>query len=56
MTHYAPITTDSDGELILQLDDELCKEMGWKVGDDLLWEQLDNGSWSLRKNENSSTE
>jgi len=55
MTYYAPITTDSDGELILQLDDELCKEMGWEVGDDLLWEKLENGNWSLKKREDSNT-
>ena len=51
MSYEAPIMVDSDGELILQLDDELCKEMGWEVGDDLLWEQLENGHWSLRKRE-----
>lgn len=49
----APILIDSAGELILQLDDELCKEMGWKVGDDLIWKQLDNEHWSLKKREDS---
>jgi len=55
MKYEAPIIVDSDGELILQLDDKLCKKMGWEIGDDLLWKQLENGNWSLKKREDSDT-
>lgn len=41
------------GDLILQLTDELCNEMGWTVGDTLVWEELPNKSWSLRKKDNA---
>ena len=37
------------GDLLLDLTEELCNEMGWTVGDTLKWEDLGNGSWSLRK-------
>lgn len=40
------------GDLILQLTDELCNDMGWTVGDTLVWEELPNKSWSLRKKDN----
>ena len=40
------------GDLILNLTDELCEEMGWTVGDTLVWEELPNNSWSLRKKDN----
>lgn len=37
------------GDLYLELTEELCNEMGWTVGDVLLWEDQGDGSWSLRK-------
>lgn len=40
------------GDLILQLTDELCNEMGWAVGDTLVWEEQPNNSWLLRKKDN----
>ena len=44
------------GDLLLDLTEELCNEMGWKVGDTLQWEKLDNGSWSLKKKDASTME
>lgn len=41
------------GDLILQLTDELCTEMGWAVGDTLEWEEQPNNSWILRKKDNA---
>ena len=38
------------GDLLLDLTEELCNQMGWAVGDTLLWEDRGDGSWSLRKN------
>ena len=40
---------DHPGELLLDLGDELCEQMGWQVGDTLEWQQLEDGRWSLRK-------
>ena len=31
---------DENGNLILPLGDELCSELGWKVGDTILWTDL----------------
>ena len=57
MTMYtAPVETDSDGDLVLVFPDELLEAMDWNAGDTLLWKQLDDGTWSLSKNENSDPE
>jgi hypothetical protein len=48
------ITLEQDeetGELVLPLDSELLNQMGWDIGDTLLWEELPNGSWSITKEE-----
>lgn len=42
---------DENGNLILPLGDELCSELGWKVGDTILWTDLGDGSWSMKKME-----
>ena len=42
---------DENGDLILPLSDELCAEVGWKVGDTLEWIDNGDGSWSLKKME-----
>ena len=41
------LVIDDDG--ILNLPDDLLEEMGWKEGDVLLWEDNNDGSFSLRK-------
>jgi hypothetical protein len=40
------------GDLILPLSPDILSQMGWDEGDTLLWEELPNGSWSLKKKEN----
>lgn len=42
---------DENGNLILPLGDELCSELGWKVGDTIVWTDLGDGSWSMKKME-----
>jgi len=42
---------DENGDLILPLGDELCSEFGWKVGDTIIWTDLGDGSWSMKKME-----
>lgn len=44
------------GELILPLSPDILKQVGWDFGDTLIWEDLKNGSWSLRKKDDGTTE
>lgn len=41
------LTVDDDG--ILNLPDDLLEEMGWKEGDELVFEDQGDGSFSIRK-------
>lgn len=41
------------GDLLLDLTEEVCNELGWTVGDTLVWEVQDNGSWALRKKDDN---
>jgi len=51
-TWVAQVEEDTEtGELVLPLPDELLNQVGWDFGDTLVWEELDNGNWSLRKKE-----
>ena len=36
-------------ELILDLGDEICDELGWKEGDVIEWVDNQDGTWTLRK-------
>jgi hypothetical protein len=36
-------------QLILDLGQELCDQMGWAEGDTLIWTDLKDGSWQLKK-------
>jgi hypothetical protein len=40
---------DENGDLILPLNEDILNQMGWDFGDTLVWEELEGGSWSLRK-------
>lgn len=43
------------GDLFLELTEELMYDMGWSVGDSLVWEETNSG-WTLsKKEENAST-
>ena len=35
------------GELLLDLGNELCAELGWQVGDTLVWTDNKDGTWLL---------
>lgn len=54
--YEAPIQVDSDGDLILVFPDELLAAMDWNEGDTLVWTQNDDGTWTLKRNENSDSE
>ena len=36
-------------ELFLEFPQECIDQVGWDIGDTLIWEELDGGSWSIRK-------
>ena len=39
-----------DGEdYFIQLTDEVLETMGWKIGDELLWERAPGNAWTIRK-------
>lgn len=40
---------DQPGELLLDLGNELCEELGWKAGDVIEWHDNKDGTWTLRK-------
>ena len=46
------IQVQEDGkakELFIELPPEALAQVGWDIGDDLIWEELDSGSWNIRK-------
>lgn len=47
--YTAEVQMDSDGELLLSFPDALLNQVGWDVGDRLIWEELPDGSFSIRK-------
>ena len=38
-----------DGDYILEFNDEILTETGWKEGDNLTWIDNGDGSWTLKK-------
>jgi hypothetical protein len=43
------------GDKILEFPDDLMESAGWKEGDTLEWIDNKDGSWTLRKLDESST-
>ena len=39
-------------ELMLDLSTELCKELGWQVGDTIEWIDNKDGTWTLKNKSN----
>jgi hypothetical protein len=53
------ITLDEDpetGDLIMPLSDDILESAGWKEGDTLEWIDNENGTWSLRKLNETTTD
>ena len=44
------------GDLILPIPDDVLNQMGWDIGDTLLWEELPNGTISVKKEEHENGE
>ena len=51
MMYTLELKDAGNGELLIEFPDELMNQMGWDIGDTLLWEELPNGSWSVKKDE-----
>ena len=46
------VEADADGNLVLPIPSELLNQMGWDIGDTLIWNENFNGytkSYSIRK-------
>jgi hypothetical protein len=40
-----------DGDMFIELNDEILEGSGFKVGDDIVWEDNKDGSWTLKKSD-----
>lgn len=49
------IEQDSDGDLILPFDADTLEELGWSTGDILQWTDNGDGTFSIRKHEDSNS-
>ncbi len=47
---------DENGDLILPLDEKMCRELGWEIGDTVLWSDNGDGSYTLTKKEQKKAE
>lgn len=50
------ITVEEDpetGDLILPLNADILAQMGWDAGDELIWEEHNEYSWTIKKRENT---
>jgi hypothetical protein len=46
---------ESDDDYYIELPPEVWDELGWHVGDVVTWTQQPDGSWHIRKKDESST-
>lgn len=42
---------DENGDLVLPFTDEILEELGWKVGDQLVWKDNGDGTYTLSKSD-----
>lgn len=47
--YVVPAKVDTSGSLILCLPTDILNQVGWDTGDKVLWEELPDGSFSIRK-------
>jgi len=48
-------TDPETGELIMPLTPDILRQVGWDIGDTLIWEDLHDGRWSLKKKDDGTT-
>lgn len=49
MKHSTVVKETEDGELYIDLSDELMEQMGWDIDTELVWTVADDGTIGLRK-------
>ena len=49
MKYSTVVKETEDGELYIDLSDELMEEMGWDIDTELVWTVYDDGKIGLRK-------
>lgn len=49
MNHSSVVKETEDGELYIELSDELMEDMGWDIDTELVWTVYDDGKIGLRK-------
>jgi hypothetical protein len=57
MTRWV-ITLETDqetGDLIMPFTPDMLSQVGWDIGDKLLWEDMHDGSWTLKKIEDGTS-
>ena len=42
---------DENGDLMLPFTDEILEELGWKVGDQLVWKDNGDGTYTISKDQ-----
>jgi hypothetical protein len=47
-------TDPTTGELVMPLPPDILAQVGWDIGDTLIWEDMKNGSWKLTKKEDKN--
>lgn len=55
MVKHTLTVQQSGDDYYIELPPEVCEELGWVVGDVLIWAQHGDGSWLIRKKDESST-
>jgi len=48
-SYTVDVQEDAEGELFIEFSPEMMEEVGWKEGDNLLWTDNKNGTWTLTK-------
>jgi hypothetical protein len=43
------VKEDNNGDAVIEFPDDLLATVGWQEGDEITWQDLGDGSWSLRK-------
>ena len=40
---------DSDGQLLLPFTEDMLNQMGWDIGDTIIWEENEDGTYTITK-------
>jgi hypothetical protein len=52
--YIADIKENEEGEVYIEFPEEVMSEVGWQEGDDIVWTDNGDGSWSLTKKEDET--